>query len=146
MDPIFFFRIQAICSAVWIHSYNKQSTLSQKQRGSGKSRGDLRAYSRKMITHTCSTQLNNRFSPSELLMNGRLHTTLPLVESQLQPAVPEYNVVCEKETMMKANIRRNFDVRHRVGLWELCSEFLSLFYSEFLLKFHHYGHFYSFYA
>ena len=36
--------------------------------------------------------------------------------------------------------------RCRVGLWELCSKFPSLFYSEFLLKFHHYAHFYSFYA
>ena len=34
----------------------------------------------------------------------------------------------------------------RVGLWELCSKFPSLFYSEFLLEIHHYAHFYSFYA
>ena len=33
-----------------------------------------------------------------------------------------------------------------VGLWELCSKFLSLFYSEFLPKFHQYAYFYSFYA
>ena len=64
-----------------------------------------------MIYH--STPLNNGFSPSELLMNRRLRTILPVVESQLQPAIPEYNVVREKETMMKANMKRNFDVRHR---------------------------------
>ena len=33
-----------------------------------------------------------------------------------------------------------------LGLWELCSKFPSLFYSEFLLKYHHYAQFYSFYA
>ena len=33
-----------------------------------------------------------------------------------------------------------------LGLWELCSEFLSLFYSKFLLKWLHYAQFYSFYA
>ena len=60
-----------------------------------------------------STPLNNGFSPSELLVNKRLRTTLPVVESQLQPAIPEYNVFREKETMMKANMKRNFDVRHR---------------------------------
>ena len=35
---------------------------------------------------------------------------------------------------------------HKVGLWELYSKFLSLFYSEFLLKSLHYAQFYSFYA
>ena len=33
-----------------------------------------------------------------------------------------------------------------IGLWELCSKFLSLFYSKFLLKYLHYVHLYSFYA
>ena len=32
------------------------------------------------------------------------------------------------------------------GLRELCSKFLSLFYSEFPLKSLHYAHFYSYYA
>ena len=32
-----------------------------------------------------------------------------------------------------------------VGLWELCSKFLSLLYSEFLLKSLHYAQFHSFY-
>ena len=37
----------------------------------------------------CSTPLHNGFLPSELLMNRRPHTTLPILESQLQPSVPE---------------------------------------------------------
>ena len=35
---------------------------------------------------------------------------------------------------------------HKIDLWELYSKFLSLFYSEFLLKSLHYALFYSFYA
>ena len=34
----------------------------------------------------------------------------------------------------------------KIGLWELCSKFLSLFYSEFLSKSLHYAQFCSFYA
>ena len=62
-----------------------------------------------------STPLHNGFSPSELLMNRKLRTTLPILESQLQPSIPEYSVVSEKEAMRKANIKRNFDVRHRAN-------------------------------
>ena len=49
----------------------------------------------------CSKQLHNGFSSSELLMNQRLCTTLPILESQLQPSISGYRVVCE--TMRKAN-------------------------------------------
>ena len=63
-----------------------------------------------------STPLHNGFSPSELLMSRQLRTTLPMLESQLQPSVPEYSVIHEKETMRKANIKRNFDVRHRANI------------------------------
>ena len=40
------------------------------------------------------------------------------------------------------------DIRGQPGvaLWELCSKFLSLFYSEFLSESLHYAQFYSFYA
>ena len=31
-----------------------------------------------------------------------------------------------------------------LGLWKLCSKYLSIFYSEFLLKYLHYAQFYSF--
>ena len=62
-----------------------------------------------------STPLHNGFSPSVLLMNRKLCTTLSILESQLQPLIPEYSVVSEKEAMRKANIKRNFDVRHRAN-------------------------------
>ena len=47
------------------------------------------------------------------------------------------------------NIEHNglvFEHCLKAGLWELCSKFLSLFYSEFLLKSLHYAQFYSFHA
>ena len=49
-------------------------------------------------------------------MSRRLHTTLLTLENQLQSSVSEYGVVHEKETMRKANIKRNFDVRHRANI------------------------------
>ena len=49
-------------------------------------------------------------------MSRQLRTTLPMLESQLQPSVPEYSVVHEKETMRKANIKRNFNVHHRANI------------------------------
>ena len=60
-----------------------------------------------------STPLHNGFSPSQLLMNRQLRTTI--LESQLHPSVSEYNVVRERETMTKASIKRNFDIRHRAN-------------------------------
>ena len=39
-------------------------------------------------------------------MNRRLYTTLPIIESRLQPFTSEYSVVCERETMRKANSKK----------------------------------------
>ena len=39
-------------------------------------------------------------------MNRRLHTTLSILESQLQPSISEYSVVCERETMTKTNSKK----------------------------------------
>ena len=39
-----------------------------------------------------------------------------------------------------------FIILSQLGLWELCSKFLSLFYFEFFIKCLHYEQFYSFYA
>ena len=71
-----------------------------------------------MMTHTialmmyCSIPLHSGFSSSKLLMNRRIRTTLPILESQLQPSISEYSVVCEKEAMRKANSKKIFDIRH----------------------------------
>ena len=62
-----------------------------------------------------SVPLHNGFSSSELLMNQQLYTTFPILESQLQPSISEYSVVCEKETMRKANSKKIFDTRYRAN-------------------------------
>ena len=43
-------------------------------------------------------------------------------------------------------IHNQVQAQKSVGLWESCSKYPSLFYSEFLSKFLHYAQFYSFYA
>ena len=39
-------------------------------------------------------------------MNRQPHATLPVLESQLQPSISEYSVVCERETVRKANSKK----------------------------------------
>ena len=53
-----------------------------------------------------SIPLHNGFLSSELLINRRYHTTLPILESQLQPSISEHSVVYERETMRKANSKK----------------------------------------
>ena len=53
-----------------------------------------------------STPLHNGLLSLVLLMNTRLQTTLPILESLLQPSISEYSVVCERETMRKANSKK----------------------------------------
>ena len=53
-----------------------------------------------------SIPLHSGFLSSELLMNRQLHTTLPILESQLQRSISEYIVVGERETMRKANSKK----------------------------------------
>ena len=39
-------------------------------------------------------------------MNRQLHTTLPILESQLQPPISDYSVVCEKRQWGKPKVRK----------------------------------------
>lgn len=66
-----------------------------------------------MLTYR-STPLQNGYSPAELLMSRRLRTTLPTVESQLKPFVPDYETVKRKEDDAKRKQKEHFDIRHRV--------------------------------
>ena len=59
-----------------------------------------------------STPLHNGYSPSELVMNRKIRTTLPILDSQLQSFVPDYTEVREKESKRKSDNKTNFDVRH----------------------------------
>ena len=63
-----------------------------------------------------STPLYNGYSPSELLMNRKIRTTLPIIDSQLKPAVPDYAEVRVKEVIRKIDNKTNFDIRHHADL------------------------------
>ena len=65
-----------------------------------------------MVYH--SIPLHNGYLPSELLMNLLICTPLPIIESQLVPSVPDYNIIDNKETQYKNDNKRNFDSHHRV--------------------------------
>ena len=68
----------------------------------------------------------------------------------------KYHKIIKLITLMKSQLISTFQKHlkgirmerkwHKIGLWELYSKFLSLFYSEFLLQSLHYAQFYSFYA
>ena len=66
-----------------------------------------------MLTYR-STPLSSGFSPAELLMNRRLRANLPIVQSQLQPSVPDFSLLKAKEEEKKRNQKRVFDSRHAV--------------------------------
>ena len=60
-----------------------------------------------------STPLKNGYSPSELLMERKLCTTLPITADQLKPMVPNVTWLREKEKELRARMKRNFDKHHR---------------------------------
>ena len=49
-----------------------------------------------MLTYR-STPFSSGFSPAELLMNRHLRANLPIVQSQLQPSVPDFSLLKAKE-------------------------------------------------
>ena len=62
-----------------------------------------------------STPLHIGYSPSELLMNRKIRT-IPILDNQLKPSVPDYAEVREKEVKRKTDNKTNFDVRHGADL------------------------------
>ena len=60
-----------------------------------------------------STPLENGYSPAELLMGRRLHTTIPVLPKQLKPKLPDANKLRKKEKSMRKRQKINFDQRHR---------------------------------
>ena len=59
-----------------------------------------------------STPLRNGYSPSELLMNRRLRTTVSTLEYNLHPSVPNYVQLRAMEQRDKQKQKTNFDRRH----------------------------------
>ena len=64
-----------------------------------------------MLTYR-STPLQNGFSPSQLLMNHWLCTNLPMTEAQLQPQIPDFTIVKNKEEEQRRKQKKVFDSRH----------------------------------
>ena len=60
-----------------------------------------------------STPVHCEYSPPELLMNRQLHSTVPIALTQLQPAVPDYSRLQEREEAMREKQTDNFNSRHR---------------------------------
>ena len=52
-------------------------------------------------------------SPAELLMNRQLCSTVPIAPTQLQPAVPDYSRLKEREEAMREKQTDNFNSCHR---------------------------------
>ena len=65
-----------------------------------------------MLTYR-STPLENGFTPSELLMCTKIRNTLPIVESELRPKIPDYGKLFEKEISQKKKQRKRYDRRYR---------------------------------
>ena len=59
-----------------------------------------------------ATPLSNGYSPAQLLMNRRLRTTLPTVTTQLQPSLPDSDVLKAKEEKLREK-QKNYDHHHR---------------------------------
>ena len=60
-----------------------------------------------------STPLQSGYTPSELLMNRKLRTTVPILREQLEPSIPDRNHLFTKEKEARDCQKQNFDRRHR---------------------------------
>ena len=46
-------------------------------------------------------------------MNRKLRTTVPMVPNQMQPSLPDYNLLQKKEKVSREHQKLNFDRRHK---------------------------------
>lgn len=60
-----------------------------------------------------ATPLQNGYSPAQLLMGRRLRTTVPMLSSLLDPALPDCVAVFSKEKERKRTDAERFNERHR---------------------------------
>ena len=59
-----------------------------------------------------NTPLEVGYSPSQLLMNRALRTTVPTMRSQRQPKVPNLGEVRDRDALLKTRQKHNFDKHH----------------------------------
>ena len=60
-----------------------------------------------------ATPLQNGYSPSELLMNRKLRTTVPMAPPQMLPSIPNYEILRKKEEVSREHQKMNFDKHHK---------------------------------
>lgn len=46
-------------------------------------------------------------------MGRKLHTTLPILLSQLEPSTPDYSQIIQKESEFQEKLNQNFDSHYR---------------------------------
>ena len=59
-----------------------------------------------------TTPIHNGFSLAELLMGRQLRTNMPVLPSKLLPAVPNSDIIRQKELLYKDRMKTSFDRRH----------------------------------
>jgi len=59
-----------------------------------------------------ATPLQIGYSPSELLMGRKLRTTVPTIQEQLIPRVPDSTLVRKRDKQQKQRQERTFNMRH----------------------------------
>ena len=59
-----------------------------------------------------STPLEVGYSPSELLMSRKLHTTVPMTEDQRKPKTPDFSAVAARDKQLKQRQKVNHDTHH----------------------------------
>jgi len=52
------------------------------------------------------------YSPAELLMNRKLRTTVPILQRDLKPRIPDYSKLRSLEKQRRIKQKQNFDNRH----------------------------------
>ena len=61
-----------------------------------------------------ATPLQSGYSPAQLLMGGRLGTTVPILPTQLYPALPDGVAFAREEREKRRSDAENYNRRHRV--------------------------------
>ena len=76
------------------------------------------------------------YTPSELLMNRKLRTTVPIIPDLWLPKVPDYSEVIERDRVEKQKQTENFNWRHAAKELPIhyCWEIQSMYEIESALK------------